>query len=414
MFSRRDGHPPLPGEEAEAGARGPHLEPLGAGARCQQHPTGLHVPHRSPPRPAHARGPARHIPRPAPTPWPGPAERCWATPGAACGAGWERGCVSSLCCVCVLSVASREPRARGSARTRGRRRAGGKLGGTEWGQSPAPCPYLEQGPAPPRPAPCPVPPRPMGAPAAAAGLRAQPAARHPRDRHCPEPRTRSSQHRSHRPCAGRAPEGAGPPIPSRGSWPDADWPRCAVRPGRGGATVGAGAMAAAAAELQRVVDVEIDDGGVFKYVLLRVRPRAAGASEPGKEVVRGHGWAEYHGEGRAGRGGGGGRGAVPAERLRGSLWQRAPGLGAPSLPYHRSSGAPRDGAAGITAGSFPPPLPAPSRGRLTPRCALPQPISTTERRPSWSRRASTASAWAAAASPTRAGRRRSTSTGTRW
>uniref|UniRef100_A0A8V1A8U1 14 kDa phosphohistidine phosphatase n=1 Tax=Gallus gallus TaxID=9031 RepID=A0A8V1A8U1_CHICK len=53
-------------------------------------------------------------------------------------------------------------------------------------------------------------------------------------------------------------------------------------------------MAAAAAELQRVVDVEIDDGGVFKYVLLRVRPRAAGASEPGKEVVRGHGWAEYH------------------------------------------------------------------------------------------------------------------------
>lgn len=266
----------------------------------------------------------------------------------------------------------------------------------------------------PRPAPCPVPPRPMGAPAAAAGLRAQPAARHPRDRHCPEPRTHSSQHRSHRPCAGRAPEGAGPPIPSRGAWPDADWPRCAVRPGRGGATVGAGAMAAAAAELQRVVDVEIDDGGVFKYVLLRVRPRAAGASEPGKEVVRGHGWAEYHGEGRAGRGGGGGRGAVPAERLRGSLWQRAPGLGAPSLPYHRSSGAPRDGAAGITAGSFPPPLPAPSRGRLTPRCALPQPISTTERRPSWSRRASTASAWAAAASPTRAGRRRSTSTGTRW
>lgn len=63
-------------------------------------------------------------------------------------------------------------------------------------------------------------------------------------------------------------------------------------------------MAAAAAELQRVVDVEIDDGGVFKYVLLRVRPRAAGASEPGKEVVRGHGWAEYHGEGRAGPGGG--------------------------------------------------------------------------------------------------------------
>lgn len=54
-------------------------------------------------------------------------------------------------------------------------------------------------------------------------------------------------------------------------------------------------MAAAAAEaLSRVADVEIDGGGVFKYVLVRVR--AAGG--PGKDVVRGHGWAEYHGEGR--------------------------------------------------------------------------------------------------------------------
>lgn len=237
------------------------------------------MPHRSPPRPAHARGPARHIPRPAPTPWPGPAERCWATPGAACGAGWERGCVSSLCCVCVLSVASREPRARGSARTRGRRRAGGKLGGTEWGQSPAPCPYLEQGPAPPRPAPCPVPPRPMGAPAAAAGLRAQPAARHPRDRHCPEPRTHSSQHRSHRPCAGRAPEGAGPPIPSRGAWPDADWPRCAVRPGRGGATRrggsdGGGGSGAAAG------------GGRGDRRWRRVQVRAAAGAAPRRRRLR--------------------------------------------------------------------------------------------------------------------------------
>ncbi|XP_066837116.1 14 kDa phosphohistidine phosphatase isoform X1 [Anser cygnoides] len=52
-------------------------------------------------------------------------------------------------------------------------------------------------------------------------------------------------------------------------------------------------MAAAEAEaLGRVADVEIDGGGVFKYVLLRVRPRRAGAA--GKEVVRGHGWAEYH------------------------------------------------------------------------------------------------------------------------
>ncbi|NXV95705.1 14 kDa phosphohistidine phosphatase isoform X2 [Calonectris borealis] len=48
--------------------------------------------------------------------------------------------------------------------------------------------------------------------------------------------------------------------------------------------------AAAAAALSRVADVEIDGGGVFKYVLVRVR--AAGG--PGKDVVRGHGWAEYH------------------------------------------------------------------------------------------------------------------------
>ncbi|NWU69550.1 PHP14 phosphatase, partial [Pterocles burchelli] len=59
----------------------------------------------------------------------------------------------------------------------------------------------------------------------------------------------------------------------------------------------AGAMAAEA--LSRVPDVEIDGGGVFKYVLMRVR--AAGG--PGKDVVRGHGWAEYHGEGRGLRGG---------------------------------------------------------------------------------------------------------------
>ncbi|NXT19685.1 PHP14 phosphatase, partial [Syrrhaptes paradoxus] len=59
------------------------------------------------------------------------------------------------------------------------------------------------------------------------------------------------------------------------------------------------AMAAAVAEaLSRVPDVEIDGDGVFKYVLVRVR--AAGG--PGKDVVRGHGWAEYHGEGRGGHG----------------------------------------------------------------------------------------------------------------
>ncbi|XP_071430423.1 14 kDa phosphohistidine phosphatase [Pithys albifrons albifrons] len=42
--------------------------------------------------------------------------------------------------------------------------------------------------------------------------------------------------------------------------------------------------------LSRVPDVQIDGGGVFKYVLLRVR----GAGTPHKDIVRGHGWAEYH------------------------------------------------------------------------------------------------------------------------
>ncbi|KAM6337564.1 14 kDa phosphohistidine phosphatase isoform 1-T1 [Alca torda] len=45
-----------------------------------------------------------------------------------------------------------------------------------------------------------------------------------------------------------------------------------------------------AAALSRVPEVEIDGGGVFKYVLVRVRA----ADGPGKDVVRGHGWAEYH------------------------------------------------------------------------------------------------------------------------
>ncbi|KAM6297248.1 14 kDa phosphohistidine phosphatase [Aegotheles albertisi] len=48
--------------------------------------------------------------------------------------------------------------------------------------------------------------------------------------------------------------------------------------------------AAAGAALAAVPDVDIDGGGVFKYVLVRVR--AAGGA--GKDVVRGHGWAEYH------------------------------------------------------------------------------------------------------------------------
>ncbi|XP_034970077.1 14 kDa phosphohistidine phosphatase [Zootoca vivipara] len=45
-------------------------------------------------------------------------------------------------------------------------------------------------------------------------------------------------------------------------------------------------------DLERVPDVDIDeDDGVFKYVLIRVTPRGSG---PGKDVVRGYAWAEYH------------------------------------------------------------------------------------------------------------------------
>ncbi|XP_019396044.1 PREDICTED: 14 kDa phosphohistidine phosphatase [Crocodylus porosus] len=44
------------------------------------------------------------------------------------------------------------------------------------------------------------------------------------------------------------------------------------------------------ADLSAVPDVDIDADGVFKYVLLRVRP-PSGAP---KDVVRGYGWAEYH------------------------------------------------------------------------------------------------------------------------
>ncbi|XP_077779116.1 uncharacterized protein LOC144326438 [Podarcis muralis] len=46
-------------------------------------------------------------------------------------------------------------------------------------------------------------------------------------------------------------------------------------------------------DLKRVPDVDIDEAdGVFKYVLNRVTTPGAG---PGKDVVRGYAWAEYHG-----------------------------------------------------------------------------------------------------------------------
>ncbi|NWW33274.1 PHP14 phosphatase, partial [Panurus biarmicus] len=50
------------------------------------------------------------------------------------------------------------------------------------------------------------------------------------------------------------------------------------------------AMASEELSVASVPDVQIDGDGVFKYVLVRVR----GAGALAKDVVRGHGWAEYH------------------------------------------------------------------------------------------------------------------------
>uniref|UniRef100_A0A8C6XI48 14 kDa phosphohistidine phosphatase n=1 Tax=Naja naja TaxID=35670 RepID=A0A8C6XI48_NAJNA len=44
-------------------------------------------------------------------------------------------------------------------------------------------------------------------------------------------------------------------------------------------------------ELGSVPDALIDSDGVFKYVLIHVEPAGPG---PGKDIVRGHAWAEYH------------------------------------------------------------------------------------------------------------------------
>ncbi|KAM6337565.1 14 kDa phosphohistidine phosphatase isoform 2-T2 [Alca torda] len=146
-----------------------------------------------------------------------------------------------------------------------------------------------------------------------------------------------------------------------------------------------------AAALSRVPEVEIDGGGVFKYVLVRVRA----ADGPGKDVVRGHGWAEYHGEGRGAdgrhpRGGTGGSG-------------RALGAGDGPAPGGPSVGG------GSGGGSPSSPRGSPPHGSLPP-----QPTCSSGRRRSWRSRAWFASVWGAAASPTAPRRGRSTSTGTRW
>ena len=43
--------------------------------------------------------------------------------------------------------------------------------------------------------------------------------------------------------------------------------------------------------LKRIADVDIDPNGVFKYILIKVKAKD-GTS---KTVVRGYGWAQYHG-----------------------------------------------------------------------------------------------------------------------
>ncbi|KAM3825502.1 14 kDa phosphohistidine phosphatase [Vipera latastei] len=60
--------------------------------------------------------------------------------------------------------------------------------------------------------------------------------------------------------------------------------QCARRSSQAGAEMAEGGLAG-------VPDVLIDPDGVFKYVLIHVNPAAGG---PGKDIVRGHAWAEYH------------------------------------------------------------------------------------------------------------------------
>lgn len=43
--------------------------------------------------------------------------------------------------------------------------------------------------------------------------------------------------------------------------------------------------------LEKVQSVDIDPNGVFKYIQVEVKDREGGM----KRIVRGYGWAEYHG-----------------------------------------------------------------------------------------------------------------------
>ena len=45
--------------------------------------------------------------------------------------------------------------------------------------------------------------------------------------------------------------------------------------------------------MDQVADVDIDQSGVYKYILIKLTDKKSGGS---KVVVRGYSWADYHGE----------------------------------------------------------------------------------------------------------------------
>lgn len=51
----------------------------------------------------------------------------------------------------------------------------------------------------------------------------------------------------------------------------------------------------AAALMANIPQADIDPAGVFKYVLIRVHSKEEG-DDSEVDIVRGYGWAEYHGE----------------------------------------------------------------------------------------------------------------------
>lgn len=51
----------------------------------------------------------------------------------------------------------------------------------------------------------------------------------------------------------------------------------------------------AAALMANIEQADIDASGVFKYVLIRVHSKEQG-DDSEVDIVRGYGWAEYHGQ----------------------------------------------------------------------------------------------------------------------